>query len=285
MLATGIRLVLPVLGALVGSWLLLKQPSNKSSLIDRVKGALPDGVERFLFSEDLGVDLELAGSLLGPARFRKRQLALGSGGAFLAGVVSSGVAGVADGPWGYGSAFGLRQAVALCIGASVGPAAIYEVVIRRRAEKARDLAANELADLADLLCIAISAGESIRSGLARIHALLTRPLRTEIESVISAVSAGIPFDKAMLRMAERIDRPPAFVMAETLIGAHERGVGLSDQLHALAKDIRDTQRSAVIEAMGKRQMLMIVPVVFLVLPTALVFAALPGFYTLQLVVS
>lgn len=281
-----VLLILPVLATLIGCRLVLGRASVGPAWLRRAVDALPRRAEKFLPSERVDVDLQLAGSPLDGARFRARQIALGFLGAVAGGVLASGaMAGGAPSWTGTPSGFGMRQAVALSLACAVAPAALYELVLRHRAERARDRAAQDLADLADLLCIAISAGESVRSSLQLCAGLVGEPLRSEIEAVVAAVAAGSPFDRAVSQMAERIDRPAAAVMAETLSRAHERGMGLADQLRALAKDVREGRRAAVVEAMGRRQMLMIVPVVFLILPTALVFAALPGFYTLQLVVG
>lgn len=285
MKGVGLSLLLPVLGTVLGCRLILATPRRGALWVGRILDALPERAEKALLSPRLDIDLQLAGSPLDSTRFRARQIAFGALGAVAAGVVVSGALGNAGWWAGTSGGFGLRQALVVSLGGAIVPVASYELWIRHRAERARDRAAGELANMADLLCIAISAGESVRSALALVAGLMSVPLRSELESVVADVAAGIAFDEAISRMADRIDRPAAAVMAETLSRAHERGMGLADQLRALAREVRQDQRAAVVESMGRRQMLMIVPVVFLILPTALAFAALPGFYTLQLAVG
>ena len=54
-------------------------------------------------------------------------------------------------------------------------------------------------------------------------------------------------------------------------------------LHAQAADVREAGRRALIEAGARKEVLMMVPVVFLVLPVTVVFAFWPGLVGLQLV--
>jgi tight adherence protein C len=71
--------------------------------------------------------------------------------------------------------------------------------------------------------------------------------------------------------------------AEGIAIAVERGTPLSDVLHAQAGDVREAGRRALIESGARREVLMMVPVVFLVLPVTVLFALFPGFYGLKLV--
>ena len=66
--------------------------------------------------------------------------------------------------------------------------------------------------------------------------------------------------------------------------AVERGTPLADVLRAQASDVREEGRRALLEAGGRKEIAMLFPVVFLVLPVTIVFALFPGFYSLQLAV-
>jgi tight adherence protein C len=54
-------------------------------------------------------------------------------------------------------------------------------------------------------------------------------------------------------------------------------------LHAQAGDVREARRRALIESGARREIAMMVPVVFLVLPTTILFAFWPGVIGLRLV--
>ncbi len=72
--------------------------------------------------------------------------------------------------------------------------------------------------------------------------------------------------------------------AEGIAIAVERGTPLAEVLHAQAGDVREAGRRALIESGARREVLMMVPVVFLVLPVVVVFAFWPGLVGLRLVV-
>jgi tight adherence protein C len=58
--------------------------------------------------------------------------------------------------------------------------------------------------------------------------------------------------------------------------AIERGTPLSDVLRAQAVDAREARKRQLLEAGGRKEIAMMLPVVFLVLPTTVVFALYPG---------
>mgnify|MGYP003290897010 CR=1 FL=1 len=66
-----------------------------------------------------------------------------------------------------------------------------------------------------------------------------------------------------------------------LVVAVERGTPLGDVLRAQAADVREQHKRDLIEAGGRREVLMLVPVVFLELPVVILFALYPGLFTLS----
>jgi tight adherence protein C len=66
-----------------------------------------------------------------------------------------------------------------------------------------------------------------------------------------------------------------------MVIAVERGTPLAEVLRAQAQDVREDGRRAVMDAGGKKEIAMMVPVVFLVLPITVLFAVFPGFAFLQ----
>ncbi|MGA9745882.1 MAG: type II secretion system F family protein, partial [Nocardioides sp.] len=64
--------------------------------------------------------------------------------------------------------------------------------------------------------------------------------------------------------------------------AMERGTPLADVLHAQAADVREAGRRELIETAARKEVFMMVPVVFLVLPVTVFFAFWPGIVGLSL---
>ena len=73
--------------------------------------------------------------------------------------------------------------------------------------------------------------------------------------------------------------------ADAFVVALERGTPLADVLRAQAADARDAARRELTERAARREVLMLLPVVFLVLPITVVFALFPGFWGLSLSVA
>ena len=94
---------------------------------------------------------------------------------------------------------------------------------------------------------------------------------------------GTPVASAFDDYAARTGIPVVARFASGLAVAVERGTPLADVLHAQAADVREAQRRALIESGGRREIAMMVPVVFLVLPTTVMFAFWPGLVGLRLV--
>jgi tight adherence protein C len=65
-----------------------------------------------------------------------------------------------------------------------------------------------------------------------------------------------------------------------LVVAIDRGTPLAGVLHAQATDVRESAKRALLEAGGQKELQMMVPVVFLILPVTVLFALYPGLLTL-----
>jgi tight adherence protein C len=75
------------------------------------------------------------------------------------------------------------------------------------------------------------------------------------------------------------DKP---MLVDGIVIAVERGTPLADVLRAQAQDVREAGRRAVMEQGGKKEIAMMIPVVFVVLPVTVLFAIYPGVAFLKL---
>jgi tight adherence protein C len=136
--------------------------------------------------------------------------------------------------------------------------------------------------VADLLALAVAAGESPVAGLDRIMRVCHGALADELGRVVAEVRTGAPIATAFDALAARTGVTSIARFAEGLAIAVERGTPLVDVLHAQAADVRETSRRELIEAGGRKEVSMMIPVVFLILPVTVVFAFYPGFVGLHL---
>ena len=106
-------------------------------------------------------------------------------------------------------------------------------------------------------------------------------LSRELAVVLGDLRAGEPFTTAMERLAVRVPVPAVVRFVDGLVVAVERGTPLGDVLRAQAADVREQHKRDLIEAGGRREVLMLVPVVFLELPVVILFALYPGLFSLS----
>jgi tight adherence protein C len=142
----------------------------------------------------------------------------------------------------------------------------------------------EFPTVASLLALAVAAGESPVAALDRVVAHAHGELAVDLRGVLASVRTGVPLTRAFDDLAARTGLPVVARFAEGLAIAVERGTPLADVLHAQAGDVREAGRRALIETGARKEVLMMVPVVFLVLPVVVVFAFYPGLVGLRLVV-
>jgi tight adherence protein C len=141
----------------------------------------------------------------------------------------------------------------------------------------------ELPALAELLALAVAAGEGPVAALDRVVGRSRGALSRELARVLAAMRTGTPVSTAFDDYAARTGLPVVARFASGLAVAVERGTPLAEVLHAQAADVREALRRALIESGGRREIAMMVPVVFLVLPTTVMFAFWPGLVGLRLV--
>lgn len=141
----------------------------------------------------------------------------------------------------------------------------------------------EFPAVAELLALAVAAGEGPVSALDRVVTRAGGELSVELAEVLARVRTGTPVSRALDELAARTGLPVVARFAEALAVALERGTPLTDVMHAQAADVREAGRRALIEAGARKEVLMMVPVVFLVLPVTVLFAFWPGVVGLRLV--
>lgn len=142
----------------------------------------------------------------------------------------------------------------------------------------------EFPTIAELLALAVAAGEGAVGALDRVTRSSRGELSRELGRALADARAGASFVAALEGMAARTSLPALARFVDGLAIAVERGTPLADVLRAQAVDVREQGRRALLEAAGRKEIAMLVPVVFLVLPVTVVFALFPGFANLSLAV-
>jgi tight adherence protein C len=142
----------------------------------------------------------------------------------------------------------------------------------------------EFPTIAELLALAVGAGEGPVGALERVTRLASGELSSELARALADARAGASVVVALERMAARTSLPALARFVDGMAIAVERGTPLAEVLRAQATDVREEGRRALLEAGGRKEIGMLVPVVFLVMPVTIVFALFPGFFSLRLAV-
>lgn len=140
----------------------------------------------------------------------------------------------------------------------------------------------EFPTVADLLALSVAAGESPVASIERVTRVSHGALSFELGRVLAQVRAGDTVVAALDEFASRTGVTPVARFAEAMAVAIERGTPLIDVLHAQAADVREMARRDLMETGGRREIAMMVPVVFLILPITIAFAFYPGLVGLHL---
>ena len=140
----------------------------------------------------------------------------------------------------------------------------------------------EFPTVADLLALSVAAGESPIASIERVTRVSHGALSLELGRVLAQVRAGDTVVAALDEFASRTGVTAVARFAEAMAVAIERGTPLIDVLHAQAADVREMARRDMMETGGRREIAMMVPVVFLILPITIAFAFFPGLAGLHL---
>ncbi|HET6939979.1 MAG TPA: type II secretion system F family protein [Nocardioides sp.] len=177
---------------------------------------------------------------------------------------------------------GMLPAVLLCLTAfAVGVLARDQHLTSQVKQRERRILA-EFPTVAELLALAVAAGESPVAALDRVVRRSGGELSVDLAKVLADVRTGEPVASAFDTMAATTGLPLVARFAQGIAVAVERGTPLADVLHAQAADVREAGRRELIEVAARREVAMMVPVVFLVLPVTVLFAFWPGVVGLSL---
>jgi tight adherence protein C len=148
--------------------------------------------------------------------------------------------------------------------------------LTQQVQRREELLLAEFPVVAELLALAVTAGESPTAAIARVTRLSGGELARELGEALGRARAGLPLVDALQQVADRTSLDPLARFIDGLLVAIERGTPLAEVLRAQAADVREAGKRRLLEAGGRKEIAMMVPVVFLVLPVTVLFALFPG---------
>lgn len=171
--------------------------------------------------------------------------------------------------------------VAITLVATVGGIYVRRYLLARSARKRVAEILEELPALCELLAICLTAGAGFRDGLARVVERGDGPLLRELRSELERVRLGIPIVDALAHVSARLDIAPLARMLDHVMSSIERGTPLADVLRVQAAESRAEAGRRLQERASAREVVMLLPLIFLILPITIAFAIFPGLLVIQ----
>lgn len=224
-------------------------------------------------SETIARRLTQAGWTMDVAAFRGRQLAWGLAGIVVGGLVIVGLALAGR----LTAAAVLLPPVFGVIGAVLCDARLT-AASRARVSRIED----ELPTVLEFLALCLAAGEGLLDSLHRIGAVGAGELTAEVRGTVLAVSTGSSLSDALGALSRRLQVSALTRAVDHLVAAIDRGAPLAQVLQAQANDAREEAKRGLIERAGRKEIYMLIPLVFLILPLSVLFAVFPGIFMLRL---
>lgn len=151
---------------------------------------------------------------------------------------------------------------------------------RISSREARMLA--EFPAVAELLALSVGAGESTLGALERVSRVADGVLADQFRTVLVRTKSGVPLVQSLQDFSDRVGVSHISRFVDGIVVALERGTPLAEVLRAQAQDVRDEDKRELMEIAGRKEIAMMVPLVFLVLPLSVLFAVFPGIAVLRL---
>ncbi|HSF98857.1 MAG TPA: type II secretion system F family protein [Ornithinibacter sp.] len=234
-----------------------------AALVERVMGGA-DSVRRRQLRAGQSADVD---------RFRAEQVLWGGLGAAVGGLLGTTALVLRD-----SGAFTVVMMTLICAGLGV-TGADYNLSRRATRREARMLM--EFPTVAELLALAVAAGEGAVGALDRVCRLSGGELAGELRRCLADARAGANLPTALQGLADRTGLPSLRRFVDGVVIAVQRGTPLAEVLRAQAQDVREEGRRGLMEAGGRKEIAMMIPVVFLILPVTVLFAVFPGFSYFQ----
>ncbi|WP_353828799.1 type II secretion system F family protein [Agromyces sp. SYSU T0242] len=173
----------------------------------------------------------------------------------------------------------LRTASPL-VGAAIG-AVTLDWMLQRAARRRLARISDELPTVLEFLTLCLAAGEGTLDAIKRVARTGSGELAGEFAGVVASVGTGVPLGAALAEVRDGLRHPALTRALDQVIAALDRGTPLAGVLRAQAGDARGEAKRHLIELAGRKEIAMLVPLVFLILPVTIAFALFPGYLVLQ----
>lgn len=163
-----------------------------------------------------------------------------------------------------------------CMGMFVFGVLLRDHILTRQIARREQRMIAEFPTVADMLALSVTAGEGPVGALERVATVSKGELSKEFVIALAEARTGKSLVEALEAVGDRTNLSLLARFVDGLAISVERGTPLADVLRAQAADVREAGKRELLEAGGKKEIGMMVPIVFLVLPITLMYAFYPG---------
>lgn len=170
----------------------------------------------------------------------------------------------------------------LCFVTTLSGVVVRDFALTQEVAKREQRMLVEFPTIAEMLALAVGAGEGPVGALERVTRSSKGELARELGAALAEARAGASLVVALENIAARTSLQALARFVDGVAVAVERGTPLANVLRAQAVDVREAGKRALLESGGKKEIAMMAPVVFLILPITMLFALFPGLVSLRL---
>jgi tight adherence protein B len=114
--------------------------------------------------------------------------------------------------------------------------------LNRQASKRRQAFTNQLPDVLTLMVGALRAGHGVTQAIDMLVARMGKPASTEFGRVMRAISLGVPVNRALNDMADRVGGDDLYLMVTAMNVQAELGGNLAQVLETITETVRERIR-------------------------------------------
>lgn len=171
-------------------------------------------------------------------------------------------------------------ALLMCI-AAVSGWLIADARLSARVKNRQHAAVVALPSFVESVALAVGAGAALPHALQIVSDRTSGVFADGLRQAVRALHDGVGFETALSGFGAQFPFPSMTRFVDAVQIAIDRGTPVVDVLHAQAADARQESRRLLLESAGRREVGMLIPVIFFVLPAVVVVALYPGFTELS----
>jgi tight adherence protein C len=149
-------------------------------------------------------------------------------------------------------------------------------LVRRRAALRAGTVNLEIPNLIDQIVVTLEAGVGFSSSLQIAASRLSGPLGEEMRVLLQEQRMGVSLTDSLGHLRDRVDAPNVKSFVRAVVQGERLGVSIGQIMRDLALDMRRTRRQAAEERAQKAPVKMLIPLIFLILPTLFIVLLAPA---------